>query len=418
MGEGRSRHRRWTRWVRDVLGVAVLVLAVGVLFNKRHELASATHLIAHLDWRWMVLAVGAEAGSMVVFARLQRWLLRAGGVRVGLRSMVEITVAGNALGTTLPGGVAWSSAWVYGQLRRRGADPVLSGWVILVAGALSSFAIFVILATGAFVAGSKGPLAGLRPLTAALAAIPVAAGLVGLLLARWPRLRTAARNLWGEAARRWPRIAAAEATLERFWARVRTVRPTPVGWLEAFGLALWNWVLDAVTLAACVLALGGGVPWRGILVAYALTQVAASLPITPGGLGVVEGSLAALLVAYGMHLNAAVAVTLLYRVVSFWGINLIGWIVWSGIELSQRRGSRTRSHPWAVHLHGKAPPSPTVGRQGAGRVIPPRPCFGCDDEATEIPTRRFPEAPDSRGRDRESAAQLGAPSADDSKRYR
>jgi putative heme transporter len=389
--------------LRNVLGVVVLVLAVGVLVNKRHELASASHLIARLEWRWMVLAVAAELGSMVVFARLQRWLLRAGGVRIGLPAMVEITVAGNALGTTLPGGVAWSSAWAFGQLRRRGADGVLSGWVILVAGALSSFAIFVLLAAGAFVAGSKGPLAGLRPLAAALAAVPVAVGLGGVLLTRWPRLRMAARSLWEKAAGRWRRMAAVEATLERFWARVRTVRPTPAGWLEAFGLALCNWILDAVTLAACVLALGGGVPWRGILVAYALTQVAASLPITPGGLGVVEGSLAALLVAYGMHLNAAVAATLLYRVVSFWSIDLIGWIVWSALEVSQRRGTRTRPHPWAVHLHGKAPPSLTVGRQGPGRVLPPRPCYGCEDEP-EVGTEPFPGPPDTRKRDREPAA--------------
>ncbi len=74
-----------------------------------------------------------------------------------------------------------------------------------------------------------------------------------------------------------------------------------------------NWVWDAVALAACILALGGGVPWRGVLVAYALTQIAASFPITPGGMGVVEGSLAALLVAYGMPADRAVAATLLYR---------------------------------------------------------------------------------------------------------
>jgi hypothetical protein len=49
-------------------------------------------------------------------------------------------------------------------------------------------------------------------------------------------------------------------------------------------------------LVACILAFGGGVPWRGVLVAYGLTQLAASLPITPGGIGVVEASLAALLV--------------------------------------------------------------------------------------------------------------------------
>jgi uncharacterized membrane protein YbhN (UPF0104 family) len=297
--------------------------------------------------------------------------------------MFEITLAGNALGTTLPGGAAWSATWAFGQLRRRGADKVLSGWVILVAGALASFALFVLVAAGAFVAGSKGPVADLRPLAAALAAIPVAVAIGALLLAHWPALRTRVRHAW-EAEGRRPRLHAAEGALERLWERILTVRPSPRGWLGAFGLALANWIWDAVALAACILALGGGVPWRGVLVAYALTQIAASFPITPGGLGVVEGSLAALLVAYGMPVDRAVAATLLYRLVSFWALVPVGWAVWSGIELSQRQGKRTRSHPWAVHLHGPSPASPSLQRQGYGRMVPPEPCFGCEDPEDEV----------------------------------
>jgi hypothetical protein len=372
-----SPHRR-AHLLRNLFGVAVLALALAALLNKRHDLTSASHLLARLDWRWMVLALGAEVASMVVFARLQRWLLRAGGVRMGLRSMLEITLAGNALGTTLPGGAAWSATWAFGQLRRRGADRVLSGWVILVAGALASFALFVLLALGAFVAGSKGPVADLRPLAAVLAAIPVAVAIGAVLLARVPALRSRARHLW-EAEGRHPRVKSAEDALRRLWARILTVRPSPLGWLGAFSLAAANWVWDAVALSACILALGGGVPWRGVLVAYALTQIAASFPITPGGIGVVEGSLAALLVAYGMPLDRAVAATLLYRLVSFWALVPVGWAVWSAIEVSQRRGNRTRSHPWAVHLHGPSPANPALSREGMGRVVTPEPCWGCSD---------------------------------------
>src|SRR5947207_13593221 len=151
-----------------------------MLLDHRLVVNPPSRILARLDGPWMVLAVGAEVASMTVFARLQRWLLRAGGVRVGMRSMVEITVAGNAMGTTLPGGAAWSATWAFGQLRRRGADRVLSGWVILVAGALASFALFVLVAVGSFLAGSKGPVADLRPLAAVLAAIPVAVGIGAL----------------------------------------------------------------------------------------------------------------------------------------------------------------------------------------------------------------------------------------------
>ncbi|MBO0714933.1 MAG: flippase-like domain-containing protein, partial [Acidimicrobiales bacterium] len=376
-------------WVQRAFTVAVIAAAVAVAIDRRHEVAQASHLIAHLRWDWLALAIACQLSSMVVFARLQRWLLRAGGVHVGLWSMVEITFAGNALGTSLPGGAAWSATWAFGQLRRRGADRVLAGWVILVAGALASFALFVLLAAGAFLAGSRGPVASFRVLAGILAAIPVVVGLTAVALHRSARLRRTAQSAWGALTHRWPPVRRVGDIAERFLSRLRTVQPGPLGWIEAFGLALANWVYDAATLVACLLALGAGVPWRGVLVAYALTQVAASLPITPGGLGVVEGSLAALLVAYGLGGDQALAVTLLYRLVSFWGLVPIGWASWATIELAQRQGARRKVHPWAVHHHGPVATGEWRGSEAPDRVLEPAPCEGCDEEAR-------PESPDER----------------------
>jgi hypothetical protein len=57
---------------------------------------------SHLRVGWLLVAIAAEVGSMVAFARVQRWLLRASGVRVPIVSIVEITLAGAALSTSLP----------------------------------------------------------------------------------------------------------------------------------------------------------------------------------------------------------------------------------------------------------------------------------------------------------------------------
>src|SRR5437660_505979 len=83
-----------------------------------------------------------------------------------------------------------------------------------------------VLALGSFVAGSKGPVADLRPLAAVLAAIPVVVAIGALLLARLPALRARVRHLW-EAEGRHPRVKSAEDALGRLWARILTVRPSP-----------------------------------------------------------------------------------------------------------------------------------------------------------------------------------------------
>ena len=382
---GPGRVLTWQPWARRGLAVGLLGVAGYGAYDRRGQIDQAAHLVRHLQPSWLVLAVLAEAASMVVFARLQRWLLRAGGIEIRLGEMVEITLAGNALGTSLPGGAAWAATWAFGQLRRRGADRVLAGWVILVAGALASFALFVLVAAGAFVAGSRGPVAGLRWLAAVLAAIPFLALGVLLVARRSAAVRSVRGRDWAATIQRVPRAGAAGAAVHGIVERLKTVRPGPLGWAEALGLAAANWLYDTACLVACLMALRVDVPWRGLLVIYSLTQISASLPITPGGLGVVEGSMAALLMAYGVADGPALATVLLYRIVSFWGLVPVGWGTWFWLETGSRRGWRGRGHPWGVHLHAYGVrPERAIGPE---RLTEPTPCQGCD-QAADAPRRR------------------------------
>jgi uncharacterized membrane protein YbhN (UPF0104 family) len=374
----------WKPVARQLLTVALLAGAAWAAYDHRAEISRAAGMLSQLNAGWVLVAITAEVASMVAFARLQRWLLRAGGVDIGLVPMVEIVLAGNALSSSLPGGPAWSATWAFRQLRRRGANRLLAGWVLLVAGVLAGLAVFVIVAAGAWVAGGTGPLAHLRWLAAALAAVPALVAGGWYAARRHPAVRAGLARSWQAVAGRYPRASAAGSFTARAVDNLGLVRPGVVGWMEAFGLALANWIYDAACLVACIAALGIPIPWRGVLAIYGLTQVSASLPITPGGLGVVEGSLAALLMAYGTPADSAVAVVLLYRIVSFWGLVPVGWGAWFGLEMAQRRGLRRRSHPWASHEHGSEP-APALAAVGPERILPPQPCAGCPGPVAHRP---------------------------------
>lgn len=379
----RLRRSRWVPWARRSLTMVLVGLAAWTAYEHRSELTAGARMLTTLHIGWLLVAIAAELASMVAFAGLQRWLLRAGGVAVGAVSILEITLAGNAMSTSLPGGAAWASVWAFGQLRRRGANRELAAWVILVAGALASFAIFVIVATGAWVAGNRGPVAHLRWVAAALAAVPLLL-VIGVAAATRSRLfREALLRGWASVARHSSAVGAAGRLVRHTIDNLGLVRPEPAGWLEAFGFALTNWLLDALALALSIEALGLPVPWRGLLVIYGLTQIAASLPVTPGGLGVVEASMAALLVAYGSTPADAFAAVLLYRIISFWGFVPIGWSAWVSLALAERTGLRSRPHPWAFHFHGSRVPvsSAPVGPE---RLIRPQPCLGCGEPVAVV----------------------------------
>ena len=55
-----------------------------------------------------------------------------------------------------------------------------------------------------------------------------------------------------------------------------------------------------------------------VLLAYAVAGLLALIPITPGGLGIVEAGLSALLILAGIPSGQAVLATLTYRIISYW----------------------------------------------------------------------------------------------------
>src|SRR5205823_11627279 len=129
----------------------------------------------------------------------------------------------------------------------------------------------------------------------------------------------------------------ARALVDDVWRRLTTVTPSRPTWALGFSFAAANWLWDALALALASAAVGTGVPWRTLLLAYGAAQLAINLPITPGGLGVVEGSLTIALVAYGGNQEATVATVVLYRLISFWGLLALGWIAWAVLALQARR---------------------------------------------------------------------------------
>lgn len=328
----------WAWW----LGAVVLVAAAGlVALSRRQELVEAYRLIARVRLPELAVAMGCEAMSIVCFAAVQCWLLRAGGVIWSMRRVTAIATAANAVAGALPGGAAFAAAWTFRQLARRGVEQVLAAAVLVVAGALAALSLFTLLVIGALAAGSTGPGAVVRPAVGVLV-LALGTGLVVLGLSRFAAFRRVLRRTWTGAAARSGRIRQAEEALARLVDQARTVRPGFRPWLRPFAYAVLNWAFDAACLASCLWALGIGVPWHGLLLAYTLTQITGSLHLTPGNLGVVEASLSALLIAFGLPPEQAIAATLLYRIISYWALQPIGWASWTGVTLNAVLFSRSR----------------------------------------------------------------------------
>jgi len=343
-GLRRLLRRAWP-WIKYGGGVALGAVALWVVAGRRGELAGASNYLAHLRWPWLVLAAVAELGSYVAFAAVQRRLLDAGGVTMPLGRLTAVTLAATAIANSIPAGPVVSSVFAFRQYRRYGADRALAGWTLVAVFVTAAVSLAVLAGGGLAIAGAEGAS---LDLVGVVAGVLVAALVLGVLFVQGRIAVWVLTGVIGVSRRwlRWPR-GDVTARIDSIVARLTAVALTGPRIASAAGWGLANWVLDCGCLALSFMALGLGVPWKGLLLAYGAGQLAANLPITPGGLGVVEGSLTVALVAFGGAETSTVAAVLLYRILSFWIELPLGWGTWAGIVVSDRR-------------RGPAPEVPTV----------------------------------------------------------
>jgi uncharacterized protein (TIRG00374 family) len=72
----------------------------------------------------------------------------------------------------------------------------------------------------------------------------------------------------------------------------------------------------------------GTIPFAPMLFFALATAVLTTVPLTPGGLGVVEVALLSLMTYIGIHKNDAAAVIVVDRILSYYSIALFGFLVY------------------------------------------------------------------------------------------
>ncbi|MGI5226787.1 lysylphosphatidylglycerol synthase transmembrane domain-containing protein [Actinoallomurus sp. CA-142502] len=324
--------RRRLMWAGRVVMAGTVVVCLVVFHDDLPDPEAMWRSTLHAGPGWLACAVLAQAASMAMFARVQRRLLRAGGVRMSLPRALRMTYAGNALSTTLPAGPAISVAFNFRQYRRAGAPPRLATAVVMLGGVImtGSYAVVGLAALVAAPGSRALAVSGLAVLAVGAGVCAVVAWRHGASLARLTR----------RLARPFLRHRLAAPYAARLREGRAGLRLRPSDWAMLSFASLFNWVFDILSLAAAGRAVGVHTALYSITLAYFAAQAAGTLvPLLPGGLGAMEGSLAASLVAFGALSAPAGAAVALYRLVSFWGVVGVGWLAWLAVKAGEKDGA-------------------------------------------------------------------------------
>lgn len=335
---------------RPIVHWAVAAAAAGALATQipklSHDLVLAGEPLAHMRWRWLLLAAIAALGGLALYGEMHRQLLMVGGVRLSIRTIQGITFAQNAISNTVPVvGGAGALAYAIEQLRRQRVDAPLASWAVFLAGLLDTLALLVLAVLGLGWAVHLPVLL----VTLAVVVIVLGAAICWIVLTHPAVLRRAMHVLLVvgshlpvlclECRQTWARRA--EQGARRLSVRIGLLRPTSRRWLILAVLVIASWGLDFFTLIAAVAAVGLPVPVSVLLVGFLIVQASIALQIFPGGAGLASAGLLGVMVAAGVAVAPAAASTLLYRGITWTALALVGWVVYvirihTGPEIAHR----------------------------------------------------------------------------------
>ncbi len=337
----------WKALVKRSIVVLVAGLALYLVLPELIAVFHAYPRLHTLNLLWFIPALVAEGAHFICTFSLQRIALRT----KAWFSVITAQLAGNAISLIVPGGAAAGAAAQFRMLAASGMDATdavggLTAFSFLGIGGLLALPVFVLPAVLFGSPVSRGLVDA-----AIIGAIGFVlfVGLGAWVMTAEAPLRYAGR--WAQSIRnrlvrkRPPMIGLPERLLEQ-----RKLIRAVLGrhWWQATLLSAGRLLFDYLCLLFSVRAVGAHPRPSLILLAYAVAGIIGLVPITPGGLGIVEASLSGLLVLAGLTGVQAVLATLAYRLASYWLPLISGPIAYAAFKYRYR--------------DPHAPPAVTAGR--------------------------------------------------------
>ena len=299
------------------LPVVLAALALYGLAPMLGEVLGGWPRLRDIEPVWFAVMAVTEIASLICMCAVQR--IATGQRRTGpfLRSYL----VGNAVSKLVPGGAAIAAALQYEMLSHEGVPPAraASG---MTAATMIVFGALLLLNVLALPLALLGVAVPAKLLAAAWvsAALLLAIVVLGSLALKDDRFLTdvgrAAQWTLNKLRRGSQPIhdLPAELLAERDAVAAAVGSSARPAMLSAAG----KWVFDYLTLIFALAAVGAHPNAALVLVAYSAVSLLGQLPITPGGLGVVEAGLTGALALIGVNGGAAVLATLAYRLFNYW----------------------------------------------------------------------------------------------------
>src|SRR3984885_1379833 len=336
-----SRWRGWRPWVKPVRrGGLLFVVALVVGYLVVPEVVGARKdlfLLNQVNGGGAVAGVVLEVLSLFTYAVLTKVLLPAGR-KPSLSRLFRIDLSAAAVAHVIPAGTLGTAALGVRLFTNEGISANDAGVMMAAKGLGSTIVLNVLLWLSLVI---SIPLAGFRPIYGTVAIIgTVLLAAVAVVIIGVTRGTERASRILHVVGDKIPWVSG-----DRLEAAVRQASKTASTMAKDKRVLAWalvwaslNWLLDAASLWCFIAAFGSTVNPIELFAAYGIANVAGALPLTPGGLGVVDSAAPLLLVGFGVTRSVATLGVLAWRLVNFWLPIPVGALSYVSLKVKPGQG--------------------------------------------------------------------------------
>jgi len=256
----------------------------------------------------------------------------------------QVWYAQMAVAVLLPGGSVTATVMVADALRKREVAPAEAATAATLTKALSIVTLIVLFVI-AFGLSSGQPDSSSGYVNAVAIGMPFLIAGIGALAAAiiWPKI---AGSIAGGGAKLAKRVVK-KINPRHIRSRAEAIALQSQQMLrgrQAWGTVAYSfgyWIVDTAVLYAMLWGLNQDPHIGVVLLASTVGRLLATIPITPGGIGIVEVAETAILSALGVNATIAALAVIAYRVISFWIVNVVGLVAMyllhrSGVAIKQQ----------------------------------------------------------------------------------
>lgn len=311
-----------------------------LIYFSRSQIVDTFEKMADLNYFWLILILPLQFLNYLSVAKFYKTYLKGLGESVPLKKLYSIALEINFMNNVFPSGGVSGFGYLRSRFKRFGISTSKSTLTQLSRHTLTFFSFIVYLLFAIFMLAIFGNASRIMVLVSVIiiflvitgAALTIylisSANRIKKFTAYLPNLINKIFNIFKQKKQPTINVERIETTFVQLHGDYQSIRKNLKALKKPFFWTMMMNLTELSTIFVVYLAFGSLVNPGAIIVAYAVASMAGLVSILPGGVGVYEGLMTAILASAGIPKALALSATLVYRVLTMVIFLPIGFVLY------------------------------------------------------------------------------------------